>query len=308
LVPGTGDSAVIARSVTLYGLSYNAGDGYLSNRSSRQPYPEWVSRAEDPTFAALRPLGERNQRVIGLVHAFCTHARVEESGGQGLAEVALGLPVNMRSVRCQYATEAPWSAMDLEPIALQFYNANCIECPHHSPTGLLPNLATLATQDQERSEVAAAAAGTRRQAAEAAQVVRAQARQPRRLGEPYTVAAHLEQVDRLDGPSGTPDANAMTGLREIARLRPDVLAESTLDALVELARPSDGVPVAVRAGATAVLAAAQPGGWRLSAPSSWPWTSWPPGPPRKPPISWPAALTGWRNAICRRKSFARPSS
>src|SRR5438132_14225416 len=97
----------------------------------------WTERAFDDAFA----LGRENQTTIELARRHCLHMEFRECGGHGMAEEVSGLPINIRRVHCQFAKPSGSAAMNLEWIATDFLEQNCIGCPHRRPTGQLPNLA-----------------------------------------------------------------------------------------------------------------------------------------------------------------------
>ena len=76
-----------------------------------------------------------------LARRHCLNMEFQQSGGQGMAKEASGLPINMRRVRYAYGKPANTMAMNLEWIAVDFYKENCEACPHRRPTGQLPKLA-----------------------------------------------------------------------------------------------------------------------------------------------------------------------
>ena len=51
-------------------------------------------------------------------------------GGQGMAEQYSGLPIDARTVRCDYAKHQVGSANNMEWIAIDLYRENCVGCPH----------------------------------------------------------------------------------------------------------------------------------------------------------------------------------
>lgn len=102
-------------------------------------------------------LGRRNAEAIELVRKHCANARVEHHpmGGIGMLEQMTGLPIGMKTVKCEYAPKPPdFAGADFLPVALSFYKNNCVGCPHRIPVGV-PNLTTVAQQiEQEEAEKA----------------------------------------------------------------------------------------------------------------------------------------------------------
>src|SRR5208283_1891066 len=85
------------------------------------------------------PIGERNKEVIALARNWCAHLEVRQSGGIGLVEIQTGLPIGMRSFKCPYAGAAGLAGMDLQTVALDFYDRNCADCKQRQPDRL-PNV------------------------------------------------------------------------------------------------------------------------------------------------------------------------
>jgi hypothetical protein len=68
-------------------------------------------------------IGESNAEIIKLAENWCAHLEVEKSAGTGLVELQTGLPIGMRSFKCEHASAAGWAGMDLAHIVLDFYDA-----------------------------------------------------------------------------------------------------------------------------------------------------------------------------------------
>lgn len=98
----------------------------------------------DEDFEEYVRIGERNQEIIELTKRHCANAIIEKPafGGRGMLEAGTGLPLDMRTIRCEYAAHPAPAGMQLEGIALQFWEANCRGCPHREVQGI-PNLTTL---------------------------------------------------------------------------------------------------------------------------------------------------------------------
>src|SRR6267154_358801 len=98
------------------------------------------SDIEDSIDRAVQ-LGRDNQKLIGLIEAHCANARVVREGGTGRIEAQTGLPIGMRSIRCDHAATPSGVAHNLAFLVEDFYRGNCVGCPHRRIRGI-PNLAT----------------------------------------------------------------------------------------------------------------------------------------------------------------------
>lgn len=89
-------------------------------------------------------LGERNKEIIELAKNWCAHLEVQRSpmGGVGLVEIQTGLPIGMRFFKCPYASAEGVAGMNLEFVALDFYDRNCVDCKQRQPVRI-PNLSSL---------------------------------------------------------------------------------------------------------------------------------------------------------------------
>lgn len=90
-------------------------------------------------------IGKRNKEVIELVQNWCAHAEIVHSGGIGLVEIQTGLPIGMRSFKCKYARAQGMAGMQLEGIAVDFHDRNCVDCKYRLPVRL-PNLSKLVAE------------------------------------------------------------------------------------------------------------------------------------------------------------------
>jgi hypothetical protein len=128
-----------------------------------------VERSLERAYA----MGVRNREILGLLAQHCRNAVVEYAGGHGMAEAATGLPIDMRTIRCPFARNRVGAAMNKEWIAVDFYRANCVGCPHRDPVGV-PNLATfvagLDEQTAHRMKRSNSSGGWRRLNADGASV------------------------------------------------------------------------------------------------------------------------------------------
>ena len=96
---------------------------------------------DDSIQKAIR-IGERNREIIELAQNWCAHLEVRQAGGVGLVEIQTGLPIGMRSFKCLYASAAGMAGMNLQVVALDFYDRNCVGCKERLPVRL-PNLSSL---------------------------------------------------------------------------------------------------------------------------------------------------------------------
>jgi hypothetical protein len=96
---------------------------------------------DDSIQKAVR-IGERNKEIIEFAENWCGHLEVRQSGRVGLEEIETGLPIGMRSFQCPYASAAGLAGMNLEVVALDFYDRNCVSCKERLPVRL-PNLSAL---------------------------------------------------------------------------------------------------------------------------------------------------------------------
>jgi hypothetical protein len=96
---------------------------------------------DDSIQKAIR-IGERNKEIIELAQNWCGHLEVRQSGGVGLVEIETRLPIGMRSFQCPYASAAGLAGMNLEVVALDFYDRNCVGCKDRLPVRF-PNLSSL---------------------------------------------------------------------------------------------------------------------------------------------------------------------
>lgn len=113
-----------------------------------------TERAFDDAFA----LGRQNQVTVELARRHCLNMEFPEFGGRGMAEEVSGLPINMRRVHCPFGRPSGSASMNLQGLAIEFYETNCVGCEHRRPTGQLPNLASLVEERNRASATAAAAA------------------------------------------------------------------------------------------------------------------------------------------------------
>lgn len=90
----------------------------------------------DRVWESAIAMGLRNKELIELANRHCTHMQFVPAGGQGMAEMATGLPINMRQVRCPVAHGG--MAPNLTFVIPEFYRAHCVGCAMRRPTGQVP--------------------------------------------------------------------------------------------------------------------------------------------------------------------------
>lgn len=184
-------------------------------------------------------IGRRNKETIDLLKNHCSHVLVEKPvfGGQGMAEASTGLPIDMRTVRCQYAAHPAGAGMQLELIALEFWRANCRGCPHRQPVGL-PNLTTKGEAMLEAERTAQEQAQRERASREADRQIRSARRAHEVAAEPASTRWMIKLLDGIDAEK--PDVRARRLVDE-AHAAPERCTPTAAKVLLETARiiPSD---------------------------------------------------------------------
>ena len=191
-------------------------------------------------------LGRDNQKLIGLIEAHCANARVVREGGTGMVEAQTGLPIGMRSIRCDHAATPSGVGHNLAFLVEDFYRGNCVGCPHRR----IQEIPNLATWCEERAAERARHAETERRAAEECQrslESRQAVRRLLRLTENDAGRELLDLLDRLDGhePSEADHQDAEERLVATVRSAPGFLSARIVDALFAVAEA--GEPAALRA-------------------------------------------------------------
>jgi hypothetical protein len=130
----------------------------------------------------------------------------------------------------------------LAELAIDFYRANCVGCPHRDPSGLLPTLATLvadrAREEKARQEAADRAARERSRRHE----IRRERRRALVAGESYVIRDLAQSLDRLDGPDprrekpSDQEKLAARQVAESARHAPDLFSPPLVESMLEMAR------------------------------------------------------------------------
>ncbi|PZS09136.1 MAG: hypothetical protein DLM64_11120 [Solirubrobacterales bacterium] len=186
-------------------------------------------------------LGRATEKAIELTRRHCRHARIEAVGGNSWVGSMLGLPMGPVQVRCEHAPPPLTEGHQALELAIEFYQANCIGCPHRDPTGELPSLATVAGRR-------AAEDGARQAAARQAADERARRHHQRRerrhrllAGEGHVVrdlAEALDRIDRAEPRTGAPSPEEARAARQVidaARGAPELFRPVLVDSLLELA-------------------------------------------------------------------------
>lgn len=186
---------------------------------------------DDDDIEEAKQIGVRNREVIRLAATWCKHIRVDRRHmGIGMIEEMTGLPISGGTFTCEHRKGASPSGMQLEPIALDYYERNCVGCSHRAPTGMLPNLGTWADDiidKRKRQETEVAAKHARDDEAREAR------RSARRLamGTPSAVTQSvLDLVDRLDAREHDPHAGEE--LAALAKLHPESLEPELVEHLL----------------------------------------------------------------------------
>jgi hypothetical protein len=188
-----------------------------------------MSEVERQIHEALQ-IGHANKRTLELVQNWCRHVSAEVVGGVGIIEVQTGLPIGMRGLNCPYATERGFGAMDLEAVALNFYDLNCASCKRRHALRL-PNLSMLVAERDRRQERALAASADEQEKERKLLAVRRAQRHALAKGGETGRRSILERIDAFDE---SPDAANAGLLLETTRAISDKFDDAALDALCAL--------------------------------------------------------------------------
>lgn len=184
----------------------------------------------DPDIQRAIANGQRNQAAKELIHNWCRHARVEKFGGIGLIEAQTGLPIGHHAMACDFATIQTGFHYSLEDAALQFHDANCVNCPKREHVAL-PNLTKiLAQRERDRELARLREEDTERKKNEALRR-RTDARTALRQSASLAVATFIDDLQSLDE---TRDSVAAIRLVESIRLAPELLIPALEDHLFTL--------------------------------------------------------------------------
>lgn len=182
--------------------------------------------------------GRANAVTIEMARRHCTLMTFAECGGRGMAEAMSGLPINTRRVHCPYA-QGNSMAMNLDWIASNFYEENCVGCEYRQPTGEVPNLASII---EERKAEAADAADAQRHIVERRHDEwgqRSARRQPLLATADPAMAQAIEDIGILDiEPGGVIDDEVATAalrrLTALAERGPETFTGEVIEFAVQL--------------------------------------------------------------------------
>jgi len=190
-------------------------------------------------FDRVIETGRRNQQAKALLANHCAHARLELPDGTSMAGSMLGLDIGMAWVRCQHAPMPTTMSMHGLDLAVAFYEQNCRGCPHRSPNGLLPTIATEADDRRRAAEQAEARSAAQLADAVAAWEQRRGSRRTAVAAEGYPardLAADLDLLDpRPDDDSGSAARLPSRRLVETARRAPALFSPPVSRMVVDLA-------------------------------------------------------------------------
>ena len=187
----------------------------------------------DDSIQRAVAIGQKNKETIELVQNWCAHLTVERPafGGVGMVEMMTGLPIGLRHIKCPYANAAGFAGMDIEYIALDFYDRNCKECKQRHAVRL-PNLLQLVEQrDREVSRHEDDALRKARVETEAI-AKRGAKRNGIRVGRDSSTTGIIDIIDRLDR---APNEKDLHILIETARTVPEKFDTSIQELLFEVA-------------------------------------------------------------------------
>lgn len=203
-------------------LTFDAGDS------------RWVQMDDDDSrdmFDSAIQGGLENYEILRLAAAWCQNIGQTTGGvlGVGMLERATGLPITGGSLRCEYASAPTSFGHSLIESSVEFYEANCIGCPHRKPTAETEHLGTYADAkiaDRDRREAEAELERLEGIAA----LERRRSDRRMRFGVPNpTGQSILDLIDRVDGEGR--DTEAETLLLRHAEMAP---ADFTDDLLTHL--------------------------------------------------------------------------
>ena len=197
-------------------------------------------------------MGRANVDAIELTRRHCRHARIDLVSGNSYVGSMVGLPMGLLEVRCEHAPPPQTQGHNALELAIEFYQANCPDCPQRDPSGLVPTLAAVAqrraAEEADRKVAADRAANER----ERRHRERRERRRQLLVGEGYVVRDLGDAVDRVDhahprsGPADAEDARAARQTLDAARGAPELFRPVLVDSLLELAADT-AEPVAFEA-------------------------------------------------------------
>jgi hypothetical protein len=208
--------------------------GEATARHRRIISSETPQNHRTPTFAkrSQRAIarGEANKRTLELIQNWCAHVAIDKRGGGGLVEQFTGLPIGPHSLSCPHAAAPGFAGSDLQFLAVDFYDRNCVGCADRKPLGF-PNLSSL-IHERDAARAAASAEAARREAAAAASLrERDLKRLAIRAGLPPPSTNVIDQIEELDHDRNSVDANRLV---ETAKLAPEVFTAPVVEYAIEL--------------------------------------------------------------------------
>jgi hypothetical protein len=205
-----------------------------------------MNASSDRVWDRSIAIGQENAEIIELAHRHCQLMKFVEAGGQGMAEEATGLPINMRRIECPKA-HGNMGGMRLDMVAGEFYRAHCIGCELRQPTGELPTLATLIVEEDVEAERRDSERTSTRNAALEAWRKRSGARHAAMVAADQATVAILKDLEILDSdPSSEPIPTvrqaAIARLIALASRAPQLFTRQIVDALMILVDDVDADP------------------------------------------------------------------
>lgn len=180
--------------------------------------------------------GRENARVIELAQNHCQLMEFPVAAGHGMLEDLVGLPINMRRIRCPKAIGNS-AAPRLRSVARSFYTEHCVGCALRKPSGGLPTLASLVQADEREEAESERLAAEREEEVTRSREERAKRRRPLRVASDPAMAAVLRDLDILDGGTTGVEATraaAMKRLNALAKKAPKSFTNDVLQEMLDL--------------------------------------------------------------------------
>jgi hypothetical protein len=193
-------------------------------------------------LARVTKMGHANQEVIRLATLWCAHLKTALVGGRGMFEAQSGLPIDMRQFRCDFATSQGLAGMNLEPLAIKFYDDNCATCKDRSPVGF-PNISQLIEKRDKQAEDRTKQYKEQQNAFDQALSARAARRDSRAASLNPRMRAIIDVIDKLDR---APNDESEAALLELFKTVPHLFERAAYESLIELAE-AGGQPRATAA-------------------------------------------------------------
>ena len=193
---------------------------------------------DDGIARAIR-IGQKNAEVLTIAQNWCAHLETQLFGGIGLVEAETGLPIGSRSFKCIHASAAGMAGMDLEHIALDFYDRNCRSCDKRVPVRM-PNLGDLVYQREEAAKEQARAAALARDKRQEAYDRRHASRELLKQQCDEVTGGILDTIASLDREANPETAKVF---RQLATVAPERFNREITDSLFALANDTDSPTV-----------------------------------------------------------------